>query len=92
MFNYAQILNRYKVSVTDQLREPSVKTPEYFNLLVAPEKMRIRGAGWLRSVIVVVFVGLIALFCTAPVPDSKSAYDKPLPMPAGVEQPVPAGK
>ena len=62
-----------------------MKTPDYFNLLVTSEKMRIRGAGWLRSLIVVVFVALIALFFTAPVGDTRSAYDKPLPMPAGVE-------
>jgi hypothetical protein len=65
-----------------------VKTPDYFNLLIAPEKMRIRGAGWLRSVIVAVFVGLIALFFTAPVSEAPSLYDAPLPMPAGVEEPL----
>ncbi len=63
-----------------------MKTPDYFNLLIASEKMRIRGAGWLRSLIVVLFVALIALFFTAPVNETHSAYDKPLPMPPGVEQ------
>lgn len=66
-----------------------MKTPDYFNLLVAPGKLRIRGASWLRTVIVVVFIALIALFLTAPV-HQRSAYDQPLPMPAGVESSAPA--
>ena len=65
-----------------------MKTPEYFNLLVAAEKMRIRGTGWVRSLFVVVFIGLIALFFTAPVSEGPSLYDRPLPMPAGVEEPA----
>jgi len=66
-----------------------VKTPAYFNVLVVPDRMRIRGAGWMGSVFVVVFVGLIALFFTAPVSEAPSLYDRPLPMPAGIEEPVP---
>lgn len=62
-----------------------MKTPDYFNLLIAPEKMRIRGAGWVRSVIAAVFIGLVALFLTAPVGEA-SLFDAPLPMPAGVKE------
>jgi len=67
-----------------------VKTPDYFNVLVSPEKIRIRGAGWVRSLVVAAFIALIALFFTAPVDQGRSAYDAPLPMPPGVEQPAQA--
>lgn len=66
-----------------------MKTPAYFNLIVAGEKLRIRGAGLLRSVVVGVFVGIIALFCTDPVSDAPRSHDKP-PMRPALEQAPPA--
>lgn len=68
-----------------------MKTPDYFNPPVSPEKLRIRGALWMRTVIVAAFIGMIALFFTAPV-NERSAYEQPLPMPAGVERSAPADK
>lgn len=85
MFNYAHMRKPDKLGSTAYM-EPSVKTPDYFNLLIAPDKMRIRGAGWVRSVIAAVFIGLVALFLTAPVSEAPSLYDAPLPMPAGVNE------
>ncbi len=56
-----------------------MNNPDYFNLPVSPQKLRVRGAFWLRTVIVVAFIGVIALFFTTPV------QERPLPMPAGVD-------
>ena len=61
-----------------------MNTPQNLVVLVASEKMHVRGARWLRTLIVVAFVGLISLFFTKPVVE-RSAYDKPLPMPDEIE-------
>ena len=56
-----------------------MRNPDYFNLLVSPQKLRARGAFWLRTVIVVAFIGVIALFFTTPV------QEQPLPMSASTD-------
>ncbi len=65
-----------------------MKTPDKFRLLIAPETIHVSGATWLKNVIAVVFIGLIALCFTSPA-EAPSAYDKPLPMPSelGLENP-----
>jgi hypothetical protein len=41
----------------------------------------------LRNVIVWLYIVLVALFLTNPAGEPRSIYDRPLPMPAGVEVP-----
>ena len=60
-----------------------MRTPEYFNLLIS-QKKRLAGTGWASNLIAIGFIALMALLA-APVEETPSAYDKPLPMPAGVE-------
>lgn len=69
-----------------------MKTPEYFTLLISHKKS-VAGTGWATNVIALGFIAVMALVFTAPVSEAPSAYDAPLPMPAGLEQepPHPAG-
>ena len=60
-----------------------MRSPEYFNLLISPKK-RIAGTGWASNAVAIGFIALMAVLA-APVEQASSAYDKPLPMPAGVE-------
>lgn len=55
-----------------------MNTPESFSVLVSPELIRLRGTLWLRSAIVALFVGLMALFCT--VPASQGPYGRGAPL------------
>lgn len=59
-----------------------MKSPDNFSLLIAPETIHIAGSMWIRNVIGLAFIGMVALFFTAPVTEVPSAYDHPLPMPA----------
>jgi hypothetical protein len=45
------------------------------------------GIAALRSVVVWLFIALVALFLTKPAGEPRSIYDKPLPMPPGLEVP-----
>lgn len=65
--------------------------PDYSYLLIASDKLHVSGSGWLRSVIVALFVGLTALFLTVPVGEAPTLFDAPLPMPAGVVDPLQHG-
>lgn len=59
-----------------------VRHPEYFNALIAPGKVHISGSVALQHIICGLFIALVALFCTSPVDQATSVYDKPLPLPA----------
>jgi hypothetical protein len=61
-----------------------VKTPEYFNVVIASEKMHVTGRHWLRNVVTIAFIALVALCLTAPVRQSHSVFEAPLPMPAAL--------
>lgn len=55
--------------------------PEY--PLIAPNK-RVAGTGWASNIVAIGFIALMATM-TSPLPEAPSAYDQPLPMPAGIE-------
>jgi hypothetical protein len=54
----------------------------YISRIMWNDKMVVRGAVTWRMVLCALFIALIALFFTSPVSERKSAYDKPLPLPA----------
>ena len=58
-----------------------MKTPENFNLLIAPETIHVAGSAWVKHVIAISFIALMALCFTSPA-EAPSTFDKPLPMPA----------
>jgi hypothetical protein len=53
----------------------------YIRRIMWNDKMVVRGAVTLRMALCGVFIALIALFFTSPIGE-RSAYDKPLPLPA----------
>jgi hypothetical protein len=57
-----------------------VGVQRYFRRILSPRKVYVGGAAALRTIICGAFIVMIALFCTSSEP--RSAYDKPLPMPA----------
>ena len=59
-----------------------MKTPDYFCLLIAPDKMHVSGRNWLRNAVTIGFIAMVALCLTAPVHEAPSAFAAPLPMPA----------
>lgn len=69
-----------------------MRTPEYFSLLIS-QKKHLAGTGWASNALAIGFIALMAALA-APVEqahtEAPSAYDKPLPMPTGVEE-DPAG-
>lgn len=70
----------YSRSKTNIDRELIVGVRRYFRRILSPGKVYVGGAAALRTIICGAFIVLIALFCTSSEP--RSAYDKPLPMPA----------
>jgi hypothetical protein len=58
-----------------------MKISGYLRRLIWNDKVVVRGAGTLRTVLCAVFIALIALFATSPVGEY-GAHDKPLPLPA----------
>lgn len=62
-----------------------MRHPEYFNALIAPGKVHVFGSVAVQHIICGLFIAVVALFCTSPVDETKSVYDKPLPMPAELE-------
>lgn len=61
-----------------------MKTPDYYNLVISPDKMHVSGRNWLRNGVTIGFIALVSLCFTAPVHEGPSAFDAPLPMPAGL--------
>ena len=61
-----------------------MKTPDYFCLVISPEKMHVTGRNCLRNAVTIGFVALVALRFTAPVNEAPSAFAAPLPMPAAL--------
>ncbi|MBC7684114.1 MAG: hypothetical protein H7176_02670 [Bdellovibrionales bacterium] len=59
-----------------------MNSPDYFCLVISPEKMHVTGRNWLRNGVTIGFVALVALRFTAPVHQAPSAFAAPLPMPA----------
>lgn len=59
-----------------------MKSPDNFSLLISPETIHVAGSMWIRNVIGLAFIATVACFFTAPVTETKSAYDRPLPLPA----------
>jgi hypothetical protein len=58
-----------------------MKIVAYFKRVLAYDKVVVRGAVTLRTVLCGLFIALIALFYTSPASE-RSAFDKPLPLPA----------
>lgn len=58
-----------------------MKIVGYFKRIMSYDKVVVRGAVTLRTVLCGLFIALIALFYTSPVSE-RSAFDKPLPLPA----------
>lgn len=63
---------------------PIVNISRYLRRLIAGDKVVANGVQAVRSVIVWLFIGLVALFLTHP-GEPPSVYDRPLPMPPGLE-------
>ncbi|NHZ88096.1 hypothetical protein F2P45_03460 [Massilia sp. CCM 8733] len=59
-----------------------MNSPDNFSLLISPETIHVAGSMWIRNVIGLAFIATVACFFTAPVAQTQSAYDRPLPMPA----------
>jgi hypothetical protein len=68
--------------MTKRLQGGSVKSPDNFSLLIAPETIHVAGSMWIRNVIGLAFIATVACFFTAPVAPAHSAYERPLPLPA----------
>lgn len=64
-----------------------MKLSSYLRRILAGDKAVAAGMLTLRNVIVWLYIVLVALFLTNPAGEPRSIYDKPLPMPAGVEVP-----
>jgi hypothetical protein len=64
-----------------------VKLSRYLRRIIAGDKALAAGVLTLRNAIVWLYIVLVALFLTSPAGEPRSIYDKPLPMPAGVEVP-----
>lgn len=64
-----------------------MKISRYLKRIIAGDKAVADGIAALRNVVVWLFIALVALFLTHPAGEPRSIYDKPLPMPAGVEVP-----
>lgn len=58
-----------------------MNSPAPLRLVIARDKIHVAGSMWLRQASAGVFIVLMALFFTAPVPAAVSAYERPLPMP-----------
>lgn len=58
-----------------------MKISGYFKRIMSTDKVVVRGAVTLRTVLCGLFIALIALFSTSPVSEH-SSFDKPLPLPA----------
>jgi hypothetical protein len=58
-----------------------MKISGYLRRKIWNDKVVVRGAGTLRTVLCALFIALIALFFTSPVGEY-SVHDKPLPLPA----------
>lgn len=58
-----------------------MKLSGYLRRKIWNDKVVVRGAGTLRTVLCALFIALIALFFTSPVGEH-GAHDKPLPLPA----------
>ncbi|TFW29098.1 hypothetical protein [Massilia horti] len=62
-----------------------MKISRYLKRIIAGDKVVANGAQAVRSVIAWLFIALVALFLTHPGGEPPSIYDKPLPMPPGLE-------
>jgi hypothetical protein len=62
-----------------------VKISRYLRRIVAGDKVVARSAMSLRSVIVWLFIALVALFLTKPSAEPHSVFNKPLPLPAELQ-------
>ena len=61
-----------------------MKIGGYCNRIMSYDKVVVRGATTLRTVLCGLFIALSALFYTSPVCE-RSAFDRPLPLPAELE-------
>ncbi|MGZ8316451.1 MAG: hypothetical protein ACXW3B_14940 [Telluria sp.] len=59
-----------------------MKHPEYVNALIAPHKVHIFGSVLVKHIVAALFIGIVALFATAPTDESGSVFDAPIPLPA----------
>ncbi|MDB5932712.1 MAG: hypothetical protein JWQ01_56 [Massilia sp.] len=57
-----------------------MKISAFLKRIIANDKVVVRGAVTLRTVVCGLFIALIALFFTSPV-NERGVYDKPLPLP-----------
>jgi hypothetical protein len=62
-----------------------VKISRYLRRIIAGDKVVADRTLSLRSVIAWLFIALVALFLTNPSGEPRSIFDKPVPMPPGVE-------
>jgi hypothetical protein len=62
-----------------------VKISKYLRRIIAGDKVVADSVLTLRNVIVWLFIVLVALFLTNPGGEPRSIFDKPVPMPPGVE-------
>lgn len=62
-----------------------MKISRYLRRIIAGDKVVARRAISLRSVIVWLFIALVALFLTKPSAEPRSAFMNPLPLPAELQ-------
>ena len=62
-----------------------MKLSQYLKRIILGDKAIEGGVMTVRSVIVWIFIALVALFLTNPAGEPGSFFDKPLPMPAELE-------